>query len=78
MTVAVAMAQRRGGCLNAWQHAPTLPHYPFCTKLTALFTSSLVQELKVFDHLASAFNLNREDVTWEQVRAIGRMVLSCT
>lgn len=22
----------------------------------------------MFDHLASAFNLNREDVTWEQVR----------
>lgn len=31
------------------------------------------QELKVFDHIASAFNLNREDVDWEQARRACRV-----
>lgn len=44
--------------------------YPFTVDgdfIEGSIRASPALELKVFDHLASAFNLNREDVTWEQL-----------
>lgn len=54
-----------------WRQAAAHPFYsPVPNKPAAPGQLVCVQELKVFDHLATAFNLNREDVTWEQVRCL--------
>jgi hypothetical protein len=48
-------------------------YYPFTVDgdfIEGSIRANPALELKVFDHLASAFNLNREDVTWDQLDSL--------